>query len=359
MNESEAPIDPWGSEGPFPVRPRARHSAVIFRVIVVAVPVMLGTLFGIWVLFDREILIKDRASGWIRIQSPPIYLEEPDHKVTGHRYLYDARLGWKNIPNWNATSRGRKLTINSQGLRDRERPIEKRHGDTRLLVLGDSFAWGYGVSDDEVFSKVLERRLEDDHENIEVINTGVSGWGTDQEYLYLIDKGFAYAPDIVVLAFFLRNDTINNVHSKQYGLHKPVFLDTDLNLGNTPVPKPSADAPEFTVETQPVEITAAIIKRMWQTCNQRGCRLVVMKFGRFIDPSHEVMKSEERQLREAIQSLTGVEYLDLDEHFIARDVSKRELLHGNVDGHWNEFGHRHVANILYDYLMETGMGPRD
>ena len=74
-----------------------------------------------------------------------IYLQEPGHEKTGHRYLYDPELGWRNIPGWRATTYDRPLVINSKGLRDREYPYEKSDGTRRILVLGDSYAWGYGV----------------------------------------------------------------------------------------------------------------------------------------------------------------------------------------------------------------------
>ena len=38
-----------------------------------------------------------------------LYLQEPGHELTGHRYLYDAELGWRNIPNWQATTLGHRL----------------------------------------------------------------------------------------------------------------------------------------------------------------------------------------------------------------------------------------------------------
>ena len=85
---------------------------------------------------------------WQRHRS--IYIQEPGHERTGHRYLYDPRLGWRNIPGWEATTNGKKLTINSRGLRDREYALAKPAGVRRVLVLGDSYTWGYGVANDEI-----------------------------------------------------------------------------------------------------------------------------------------------------------------------------------------------------------------
>ena len=114
-----------------------------------------------------------------------------------------------------------------------------------------------------------------------VINSGVSGWGTDQEYLFLKREGFKYSPDVVVLAFLIVNDIRNNSVSIQYGMHKPVFLDRELNLANVPVPRPFSQRKEIRSKEDPLEITIAIIERMNDECRKRNCRLIVMKFGLF------------------------------------------------------------------------------
>jgi hypothetical protein len=46
---------------------------------------------------------------------------------------------------------------------------------------------------------------------VEVLNSAVSGWGTDQEFLYLCHEGFALHPDVVVMALCMSNDVLNNM----------------------------------------------------------------------------------------------------------------------------------------------------
>jgi hypothetical protein len=72
-------------------------------------------------------------------------------------------------------------------------------------MLGDSFTYGIGVADDETFSA----RLEALDPRLEVLNTGVNGYGTAQELLLLRDQGLALRPDVVVVVFFW-NDLGNN-----------------------------------------------------------------------------------------------------------------------------------------------------
>jgi lysophospholipase L1-like esterase len=328
----------------------------MFRAVAAGVPLAVGGVLLAWVLFQQGWLSRDPQSGRIRVQRPPLYLQEPGYEVTGHRYLYDATLGWRNIPGWRATTRGRPLSINAQGFRGTEDVDDaKSRGVRRILILGDSYAWGYGVADHEVFAVLLERLLNEVGNRYEVINTGVSGWGTDQQLLFLRQEGFRYDPDVVVVAFFLGNDIDNNSAASQYGLHKPVFVDYAPRVANVPVPRPGQPVDSRlqrrVAHLDPVRLTVAILHGIQQACRRHGCRLVLMKFGRFLAPDLPYAIELERNF---VRALTAAQlelaYLDLDEEFRRRDLDARALLEGNDDGHWNAYGHRQVAEILREYL---------
>ncbi len=314
------------------------------------------------ILFLQGRLVVDE-SGRLRWQRPPLYLYEPNHGVTGHRYVYDDRLGWRNIPNWTASTQGRRLTINSRGLRDREHSPQKPANVMRILVLGDSFAWGYGVADDEVFAHVLEQDLgeraagmphADKSASWEVINTGVSGWGTDQQLLYLEQEGFSYQPDVVVLAFFVFNDPANNASPFQYGLHKPVLREGDLAPRNVPVPPPGNRPDSSLKVADRRQHTAAIIRRIAERCDARGAPFVVMKFGMFL-PQAADLREDDQWYCQSIEAMPNTLLLDLDKAFEAEEISTRRLLEGNDDGHWNAFGHRVTARILREFLISNGL----
>jgi hypothetical protein len=77
-------------------------------------------------------------------------------------------------------------------------------------VLGDSFMEAYSVNLDESFHRRLEQRLRAEAVDAETINLGVGGYGTLQEYLAYRDEGRRYAPDLVLLGFYVDNDVRNN-----------------------------------------------------------------------------------------------------------------------------------------------------
>lgn len=115
-----------------------------------------------------------------------------------------------------------QYAINSRGLREREIGYARTPGKTRVLALGDSFLFGEGVAFGERFSDRLGAALPD----IELINTGVPGWGIDLELLEFLREGHRYRPQLVVL-FINRMDTGRHLSAIYRGgkLHIPKNID--------------------------------------------------------------------------------------------------------------------------------------
>lgn len=103
-----------------------------------------------------------------------------------------------------------RVATNSQGFRGtREFSPTPKPGVLRVLVLGDSVSFGYGVNEEETYAARLERLLNLAHLNAEVLNLSVSGFGTAEELLQYQAVGAALKPDLVILGYF-SNDPMNN-----------------------------------------------------------------------------------------------------------------------------------------------------
>lgn len=161
-------------------------------------------------------------------------------------------LGWFHVPNsgglWYSEygEYQADVHINARGLRDREIGYEDPRNAYRILVLGDSYAEGLHVALEETFAKQLETHLADGERPVEVINGGVSGWGTDQEAIFYAIEGFRYEPDLVLLLLFTRNDVLNN--------HGPMET---ARMGSTQKPFFDMDGDELIVPSFPFEPPAA------------------------------------------------------------------------------------------------------
>ena len=155
-------------------------------------------------------------------------------------YRYDELLGWAQVPDQRGRLRARDFNVSvvtdSSGLRDNETTVERAAGRHRMLVLGDSYGWGWGVERSDRFSEILETRLS----GWEVINASVPGYSTDQQLLYLQQLGLRYEPDVVLLLFY-GNDHRGNLSDTQYGYNKPFFTleNESLVAHNIPVPPDS------------------------------------------------------------------------------------------------------------------------
>jgi hypothetical protein len=289
---------------------------------------------------------------------------------------YDDLLGWVHRPGMSADfSREEfsvQVNINSYRLRDHEYPL-KRNEKNRMLVLGDSFGWGHGVELVDRFDEILEMR----HANWEIINTSVSGYGTDQQFLYLRDRGIAFKPDVVLLLLY-SNDFGNNSAAAQYFLNKPYFTlhDTGLELHNIPVPSLSikqrlahfvgrtyilgraytgakqllaalrgdrdqADqAPETSGEYQ---LTRKLISGIHDVSREIGADFILVSV-----PMQNESKAALRELSET----AGFPYLPLDESF-ENSSDKRAWF--PLDGHWNSHGHRLAADAIDVFLTEMNV----
>jgi len=100
-------------------------------------------------------------------------------------------------------------TTNSLGYRGKEFAIDKPADTYRVLMLGDSVTFGWGVDDEQTFSYILEEKLTQEAQgrNIEVINAGWhDGFAPDSYYVYLNQEGLKLKPDLIILNLFPYND---------------------------------------------------------------------------------------------------------------------------------------------------------
>lgn len=98
------------------------------------------------------------------------------------------------------------LATNQLGFRD---TTYKANADYKILLLGDSVSWGDGVRMEKSYPFLLERMLNLDYpgKTFEVINTGVPGYSTFQQLIYLKKQGVKLKPNIIIHQFCL-NDIV-------------------------------------------------------------------------------------------------------------------------------------------------------
>ena len=149
-------------------------------------------------------------------------------------FAFCPSLGWRGHPNVSMRhNSGAWVTQNEHGFRDAPWDLDAKK--PRVLLLGDSNMWGFGVNDDEYPAALLNRA----YSRVRWFNGGMNGYGTDQQYLLFQELKPKIKPDLTVLVV-CGNDRSENTSRRVRGYNKPYF-DWDgrsLSLRNSPVPAP-------------------------------------------------------------------------------------------------------------------------
>ncbi|WCL51247.1 SGNH/GDSL hydrolase family protein [Leptospira sp. GIMC2001] len=170
---------------------------------------------------------------------------------TSHRQLfqYDPVLGYKYLPSLKMRvaheGGGYLIKTNQEGFRCNIEVTTQKQKRKRILVFGDSYTAGDGVSNGKRYSDVLEQNLQD----VEVLNFGLSGSGTDQQFLIFQQYSMKIEHDAIVIGLQVENIQRNTVKNRMWSdrdgqpllVPKPWFemsAQGDLKLMGVPVPAP-------------------------------------------------------------------------------------------------------------------------
>ncbi|HET8647477.1 MAG TPA: hypothetical protein VFO85_18410 [Vicinamibacteria bacterium] len=321
------------------------------------------------------LLLAELVARWAR----PHALDDQPQAGLARLHRFSPVYGWELRPGAQARVDGQPTRVNGLGLRGREHPRARTPGRVRLLMLGDSVAFGYGVGEEETFAARLE------NEGFEVVNLAVPGFGTDQELLRLQREGRRWRPDLVLLHFCVENDPVDNVSRRFFydGLHpKPYFtleggalaLHTEELRLSAPAraglwlrersfllqwlrPRPAAPATDWRARKAAAlgdgqaarALTRALLARAAEEAAAGGAafRLVV-------HPSRESFQQGSPWARDALELPlpAGAPALDMAAAYKARGLRFRELTLDSI-GHLSPRGHAAAAAVLAEALRPS------
>lgn len=220
------------------------------------------------------------------------------------------------------------VSINSAGLRDLEHSTTKAPDTIRIALLGDSYCEALQVPLEQTFWRLLQQKLEGCAQfagkHIEIINFGVSGYGTAQELITLRQKVWQYSPDIVVLLVTTNNDISDNVRALKKTDQIPYFVYRDNQL----------------VEDDAFR-TSGYFK--WRAFNAVGRWF--RDHLRLVQLSYEIQlliktKSDERRARQQTSSPAPVPAPAQNEQQAPREITVENMIYLEPrDAVWNEAWH--------------------
>lgn len=276
------------------------------------------------------------------------------------------------------------ITTNSLGFRGLHEYVKEKNGKFRIFGLGDSFTFGYGVEEDEIYLSVLEKKLERELGiKNETFKLGVFGYGTLQQ-LKLFHKFLEYKPDLIILGFFARNyfaaeggnDLVDNYYFNEWEKtrNKPKVKDHITKAGH-----------------------ASFMRKVRNFLRDHSnlYRIIEMYFGGYLRKNYtpkdnpelrekgwQITKNALKAFDKELQALNIkclILWIPFPESINARDNSVIEKLKSfrlqnifmvnpleamvddvekyyyKLDCHWNAEGHRVAAGLLFKKILEKGI----
>jgi hypothetical protein len=294
-------------------------------------------------------------------------------------------------PNLRGAFQGQPLSTNSRGLRDVEYDYEKPAGTVRIVALGDSSLFGWGVRGEETTTEVLERLVNDAGglPRTEVINFAAPGYNTAIEADVLVEKALRYDPDIVLVNFNTNDYDVPafmRLPQDYATLRRSFVFDLVYSQYETWTGKPQRDLPVFEFDTRtftreqadqldkdpglPDEYRYMVGTRGFERAMDRivsaartaGAAVVVYDSRPFPGLHHTYVPNEfrdnQRELLERLGRDKGLHWLNTYPYYVEYLKANpsadplRVFAVGGGDTHPNALSHGISARAVYDYLIE-------
>ncbi|MCB9906258.1 MAG: SGNH/GDSL hydrolase family protein [Planctomycetes bacterium] len=261
---------------------------------------------------------------------------------------------------------GVEVRFNSLGLRGPE-ILPKRPGERRILFLGDSVVFGWGVSEADTFVQLVSeewtRRTQNPWSSV---NAGVCSYNTEQEAIYLQHHGWDLAPDLVVLVL-IDNDVLT--YSERWKaeaqararsvlrrlqrllrasyLYQLVHHTLEHGLGGV---DQGLEERSVRPGSEGWQASLSALQRIQAACRERDTPLAVFHFRWEPHPWSDAFE------RAATQAIPGTPILDTAPWF--QDAPMREWVNSPVDAHPNPKGHARAAQRMVAALEQLELLPK-
>ena len=137
----------------------------------------------------------------------------------------DPRLPFVHYPDREGVFYGITIKTNHSGFRGPEVACPKPEGLTRILMLGDSLVFGWGVPQKETIANLLQEKITETGNACEVVNLGVGNYNTTMETELFKKKGLTLQPDAVILVFFVNDpEPIPEINPLTYLIKRHSYL---------------------------------------------------------------------------------------------------------------------------------------
>lgn len=295
----------------------------------------------------REPALRAQLVEELARQSTGNYDSHPDATV-GHVHLPGQRNGPHGVER-----------INSRGMREEEYELPKPLGMIRVVILGDSFVFGWGVAAEERMGAHLEQVLRERGAGsvaLEVVHLGVISWSLASECAYVLRQLETLAPDLVVQI------TLTNDLDDPQGIRGFGGLGNFSTQGRGP-----GDSLVYVNHCRDLLDVAAqnYLSRGWgfdslTRFEEARSWLAALRQGMAKLPGHprHLLLVHWHHYNPVFHARLGRSLEPESLFYLPVRFWNREEYHNSPeDLHWSPAGHRAVARILYTLIRERGLLP--
>ena len=314
-------------------------------------------------------------------------------KIIPAMYVEDSKLGWGLKPSYEGIVEtdefSTKISINSKGFRDSERADMNEESVKKVMGLGDSFTFGYGVEFEKTYLSLLENllnSLEDNSTTYKVYKYGVPGYSIKEEYLLSETLAPKVKPNLIMVGFDINDHTDCSNSWPKYRVKGGNLFD---NLGPIKDPSEKASIWNYLLDKS---YLYPIIKRVIKTVDiNRNIESNELKAWRcaeeylgnikklarendsalliFFIPHrsqiHQGLVQDKFIKKEYFEDLNmllndyckenDIFYIDLTSELLDEAGLEKYLYYISTDAHWNEFGHSVAAESLYRFIIDNNI----
>jgi len=261
------------------------------------------------------------------------------------------------------------LVSNGAGLReDHEIPVEKPAGQVRILFVGDSCTFGFGLMHDQTFVDMTEKLIQKKLPgvNVECINAGVPGYTIVQGWRFVETRGLDFQPDLILAAFgwnekkhWMPRDDLETYKDRKRSTPPSLLAKSEIcqQLWKRMLPAPKRVDPVPRVNTEGYEF---MLQRMYELAEARGIEFVPIVL--------PILKNFEAQDDAHVSDYQNVEYawgrqaepfgpeelvrhIDLVPAFRSSITGKITTAELFMDGvHTWPYGNEVIAGTIVDYI---------
>lgn len=281
--------------------------------------------------------------------------------------------------------------INEDGHRDETpHPVPKPEGTTRILLVGDSFTFGEGVSYEDSWPVLLERGLIETGHQVDVVKAGIQGFDTRTEVLYLERIFDRYDPDLVVLVYLPNDlfsirpiadqatrDSLANAQQREETVRRGkvsslhvVTLAERIALSNEQLYtklymlrpwKQFFEVPITPVMEEKVSLVGGLLARARAFCDERDARFMVLslpqQFQVFVAADDHGLEGIDPALSDhllqPVADADGFPWFAILDPMAESYRASGEDLFLRHNGHLNPSGNRFVAEYFTGVLLES------